>query len=100
MWTEADDALIQDSNCSLTHPDLTSSLLQISRSNSSPMKMNSQEQVNHLTRFLFLNEETRLVKDPTKSSSRSGSRRGSFGVHFNENVQIRLFRRKSESTLP
>ena len=57
--------------------------------------MNSQEQVNQLTRFLFLNESSELLKY-SSASSHSSSRRGSYGVHFNENVQIRLFRKKSE----
>ena len=66
---------------------------QNSRRNSTVM--NSQEQVNQLTRFLFLNESSELLKY-SSASSHSSSRRGSYGVHFNENVQIRLFRKKSE----
>ena len=58
------------------------------RRNSGLRKISSQEQVNQLTRFLLLNEE------PSMSGS-SDSRRGSAGVHFSENVQIRLYRRKS-----
>ena len=66
---------------------------QNSRRNSTVM--NSQEQVNQLTRFLFLNESSELLKY-SSASSHSSSRRGSYGVHFNENVQIRLFRKKYE----
>jgi hypothetical protein len=86
------------SNSHLTvsmHQSSRNNSQQNSRRNSTVMKMDSQEQVNQLTRFLFLNESSELLKD-SSASSHSSSRRGSYGVHFNEKVQIRLFRKKSE----